>query len=252
MDVQAAFAREFLRPALQAGALRTRALVDALVAPIVARTLVEVARIEQAEAIAYGAGGPAAARLGASIAALSPAATVIAVGDAWTTDAAEQIEYARLRNVLCAPDTEDAAPPPAAAGDEPAHVDIRFDRGAPVALNGIEMPLQDLVATLGTIAAARGISEPAPLLLHAAHAALRANAEMDLESAAFAATIEHAYAALLEDGRWFSALRRALDAAVAVLQEEATGTARLTLFAGRHETSARRDDRPTLLPMASR
>jgi argininosuccinate synthase len=266
LDVQAVFAREFLGPALRAGALQTEAMIAALAAPIVARTLVEIAAIEQADALAHGARGAAAARLQAAIAALDPAAAVLPVAERWSMDHAAQLEYARLRHVLgSAFDAgEDAGEPgrPASpvtsaerASGEPAQaaqVDVRFGRGVPIAVNGIEMPLQDLVATLGTIAGAQRLADSPAVLLHAAHATLEASAEPDAATAAFAARIAEDYGRLIVRGAWYTPLRRALDASVAVLQDELAGIVRLTFRDGRVETSARREDRPTLLPMASR
>jgi argininosuccinate synthase len=129
--------------------------------------------------------------------------------------------------------------------DEPALVEINFDRGAPAAINGIEMPLVDLISSLGTIAAAHGVGRveapsptsvafetPAAVVLHAAHRALQARLLDDEGFEPFAAVVRREYPRLIADGRWFSPLREALDAFVNRAQEQVTGAVRMKLFKG--------------------
>jgi argininosuccinate synthase len=130
---------------------------------------------------------------------------------------------------------------PAECPDEPAVVNIAFDHGIPKAINGVFMPLLELIDSLGTIARAHGVGRvaadgrlceaPAAVLLHAAHRQLQAAATAgDLQ--AFARAVSLRYVDLVCDGRWFTPLREALDAFVDKVQERVTGDVRLDLFKG--------------------
>jgi argininosuccinate synthase len=254
LDVSGPFAREYVAPALRAGALQDRSTVAALARPMIAKTLIEIAAIEQAAAVAHGASSAAGSRnLAAAFAALSPGTPVIAPARDWGMAPAEQVEYASRRNVLCA----DAATPherpmpKAAAGrpHEPASVDIRFVSGVPTAINSIEMPLADLVATLATIASAHGVVEPL-VTLQTAHDALQRLTLGD-ELDRFARIAGREYEAIISAGRWFSPLRGALDAFVTAAQESVTGVVRMKLSEGTVETTALRERRPKSLPLVA-
>jgi argininosuccinate synthase len=139
---------------------------------------------------------------------------------------------------------------PAECPDEPAYVDIAFERGVPVALNGVTMPLVELIGTLSTIAGAHGVGRidvvenrlvgiksrevyeaPAALALHAAHKELqKLVTTRDLDR--FARTVSLHYADIVYDGLWFTPLREALDAFVNQVQERVTGVVRLKLVKG--------------------
>ena len=116
--------------------------------------------------------------------------------------------------------------------DEPAYVEIAFERGVPAAINSVAMPMIELIACLSTIASAHGVGRidvvehrvgssklrevgeaPAAVLLHAAHRELRkVAAPRELER--FSRTVSAEYADLIYGGLWFSPLRAALDAFV--------------------------------------
>ena len=128
---------------------------------------------------------------------------------------------------------------------EPAFVDIAFVRGVPTALNGVVLPLTELVASLGMLAAAHGVGHirnqrllcaaPAAVLLHTAHYELtRAATSPEVE--AFTAAARLAYVDLIEGARWFSPLREALDAYFGVVQARVNGHVRLRLFKGDYST----------------
>lgn len=254
LDVRDAFAQDFVVPALQAGALQTPSAMSALARPMIAKMLVEIAAIEQAGTIAHGARAGSRA-LATAISMLDPAASVIAVANEWSMTPPEQVEYARLRNVLCVladPDEGGPAPKsPAECPDEAAYVEVRFDRGAPVAINGIEMPLTDLLATLTTIAAAHGVVRPPAVLLHAAYSALRTLDAAPEGMHRSVAMVGREYLDLIEQGLWFSPLRRALDAFVGVAREGVSGVVRMKLFKGDVDASARHQPQPTRLTVVS-
>ena len=140
--------------------------------------------------------------------------------------------------------------PPAECPDEPAYVEIAFSRGRPSAINGVEMPLIDLIASLGTIAGAHGVGRidmvenrlvgiksreiyeaPAAVALHAAHKELqKLVTTKDLERLCRFVSLQ--YADIVYNGLWFTPTREAVDALVEKVQERVTGVVRLKLFKG--------------------
>lgn len=192
IDAREEFAREYILPALQAGALYEDRypLATALARPLVAKRLVEIARMERATAIAHGCRGKGndQVRLDVSARSIDPSIRVIAPAREWEMSPAEAAEFAAARG-LPAPRAgdgpystdanlwgrsiecgvlEDAwAEPPeeiftltrgvAETPDEPAYVEIEFQSGVPVRANGIEMPMLELIESLDTIAGAHGV-----------------------------------------------------------------------------------------------
>jgi argininosuccinate synthase len=285
VDAREEFAREYILPALQAGALYEERypLATALGRPLIARKLVEIARIEGASAIAHGCTGKGndQVRLDVSARAIDPDITVIAPAREWGLTRPEEIEYARQRGIpvpatVESPYSIDAnlwgrsiecgvledpwvEPPeeiytltraPAACPDTPAYVEIAFERGVPVAVNGVAMPLVELISSLETIAGAHGVGRvdmvenrlvgiksreiyeaPAAVVLHAAHRELESFViPRDLER--LARDLGRTYADLVYNGQWFTPMREAIDAFVQKVQERVTGTVRLKLFKG--------------------
>jgi len=285
VDVRREFAERYILPALQAGALYEDRypLATALGRPLIATKLVEIAEIERAGAIAHGCTGKGndQVRIDVSARALNPAIRVIAPAREWGMSRPAEIEYARARGIhvpasVESPYSTDAnlwgrsiecgvledpwvEPPeeiyaltksPTACPDAPAYVEIEFEGGAPVKVNGIAMPLSELVGSLETIAGAHGVGRidmvenrlvgiksreiyeaPAATVLYAAH--------RDLEAMVMARDLERlkhqlgrVYADLVYNGLWFTPTRDAIDAFVAKIQERVTGTARLRLFKG--------------------
>jgi argininosuccinate synthase len=190
LDVRDEFAREYVLPVLHADAVHEdgRPLVAALARPLIARKLVDVARMEGAYAIGHGCKAADRALFDRSIHALDPRVEVIAPACLWAMSGADVAEYAR-RHGIAAPDARptldnadanlwgrsiacvaaDAANAdaldevytltraPHAAPDEPACLDIEFDAGVPIRANGIDMPLVELIESLETIAGAHGV-----------------------------------------------------------------------------------------------
>jgi argininosuccinate synthase len=120
----------------------------------------------------------------------------------------------------------------------------------PAAINGVSMPLLDLISSLTTIAGAHGVGRldlveprpsgresrvvheaPAAVVLHAAHTALQAFVTTE-EAERFSRIVSQQYAGLIAGGLWYSPLREALDAFVDRVQERVTGVVRLELFQG--------------------
>lgn len=190
IDAREEFAREYVLPSLQAGALYENAypLATALGRPLIAKRLVEIARMEGAGAIAHGCIGKIndQVRIEVSARTLGPELRLIAIGREWGMSRAEAIEYARGhgipipmpgpysidanlwgRSIECGVLEDPWAEPPediytltrAAKDcpDEPAYVEIDFESGVPVRTNGVEMSLLELVESLETIAGTHGV-----------------------------------------------------------------------------------------------
>src|SRR5262249_40289282 len=121
---------------------------------------------------------------------------------------------------------------PAECPDQPAYLEIAFERGVPTAINGVTMPLLDLIARLGTIAGTHGVGRvdmvenrlvgiksreiyeaPAAVVLHAAHKELqKLVTTRDFDRIARYISLQ--YADLVYNGLWFTPTREALDAFV--------------------------------------
>jgi argininosuccinate synthase len=276
LDVEAAFARDLLWPIARAG-------VDAtlpptwLAAPLVARAMTQIARMEQAGAVAHGAAGWDATRLESAVRDLDPTLAVApavtaqfgsrpalesyleARGQSSCGHAPLRSEVSLWGRRICGSALQDAAqaPPPnalrptrtAGAPGNGAVLELTFDRGWPVAVNGVSMPLVEILDSVGTIAGAQGIGRadlvvsdafgrprreihetPALTVLRQAHAAIT---ELIVPRGAdgFAPFAAGEYASVLRDGRWYAPARLALDAYVDTTQKSVTGSATLALSA---------------------
>jgi argininosuccinate synthase len=272
-------------PALQANALYEDQypLATALGRPLIAKKLVEIARQEGATAIAHGCTGKGndQVRLDVGVRALEPSLAVIAPARIWGMTRADEIEYARARGIsvpatIESPYSTDAnlwgrsiecgvledswiEPPEeiftltksaAAAPDIPAYLELAFEAGVPVAVNGVVMPLTELIRSVGTIAGAHGVGRidvvenrlvgiksreiyeaPAAVALHAAHRKLEGLVvTRDLHRLKRDLAVR--YADLVYNGLWFTPTREAIDAFVASVQPRVTGTVRVKLFKG--------------------
>jgi argininosuccinate synthase len=192
VDAREEFARHYILPALQAGAVYEDRypLATALGRPLIAKHVVEIAKMEGATAIAHGCTGKDNDQVGLDVSAraLDPGIQVIAPARMWAMTRTDEIEYARVRNIqvpatLANPYSTDSnlwgrsiecgvledpwlEPPddiftltraPADCPDEPAYLEIEFDAGVPVRTNGIDMPLLELFESLETIAGTHGV-----------------------------------------------------------------------------------------------
>jgi argininosuccinate synthase len=278
LDGREEFARDFITRALKADAVADdRAPIGpALAVPLIARRLVEIAAIEQATVVAHGAADhAAAARFDTTIRALEPGLTVLAPARDWNLTRIEAIAYASSRNIatgvspdmpystdanawgrfVAGVDTDSWHEPAedlfaltiaaATCPSEPAYLDVSFERGIPTAVNGVTMPLIDIIGTVGMIAGSHGVGRldiaasrareigeaPAAAVLHLAHAELQ-KLVIPKSAARFSQTVSREYADLIDRGAWFSPLREALDACVDRMQDRVTGAVRLKLFKG--------------------
>ncbi len=285
LDLREEFARDFILPALQADALDDDGfpMAAALGRPLIAQRLVEIAAIEKATSVAHGCVGSrhGRGRLEIALTQLDPALDVRPVVRTFDMNRREQAAYAKTRNLPVVLDVElpDAVesnlwgrsvqwsapshpspdPPkdvytltrsPSECPDEPAYIDVAFERGVPKAINGVMMTLVELTASLGTLAGAHGVGRidrlteadgrtrvrhvgeaPAAVVLHRAHRELQrlvSTPELD----GFGRAVSREYAALVNGGLWFTPLRGALDAFVERVQQRVTGVVRLKLLKG--------------------
>ena len=153
---------------------------------------------------------------------------------------------------------------PAECPDQPAYVEIAFERGVPTAINGVEMPMLELIASLATIAGAHGVGRidmvenrlvgiksrevyEAPGGRRPARRAQGTAEDGDDEGAdRFSRAVSLQYADTVYDGLWFTPLREALDAYVDKVQERVTGVIRMKLFKGDCRIVGRQSRSPVL------
>ncbi|MCM3704794.1 MULTISPECIES: argininosuccinate synthase [Cytobacillus] len=285
IDAKEEFSNEYALIALQAHALYENKypLISALSRPLIAKKLVEVAEKEGAVAVAHGCTGKGndQVRFEVAIQALNPDLQVLAPVREWSWSREEEIEYAKQNNIpipinLDSPYSIDqnlwgrsnecgvledpwAAPPEDAydltvslekAPDTPDTVEIGFEKGVPVSLNGNSMKLSVLIAELNEIAGKHGVGRidhvenrlvgiksrevyecPGAMTLLKAHKELE-DLTMVKEMAHFKPVIEKKVAELIYEGLWFSQLNNALTAFLKETQTFVTGTVRVKLFKG--------------------
>ena len=295
IDAREEFARDYVMRALQARAMYEERypLASALGRPLIAKHLVAVARMEGAMAVAHGCTGKDNDQVGLdiSIHALDSTLRVIAPAREWNMSRTDEIEYARRKDIpvpvtIDSPYSIDSnlwgrsiecgvledpwleppeeiyslTRPAKECPDDPAYVEIDFERGVPLRANGVDMPLVELVESLETIAGAHGVGRidmvenrlvgiksrevyeaPAAVLLHMAHAELeKLVIPRDLERLKH--DMGRIYADAVYNGLWYSPTREAIDAFVAAIQPRVTGTVRLKLFKGDCRVAGRRSD----------
>jgi argininosuccinate synthase len=242
IDAREIFAADYIWPVVQAGVSRTERFAAALAMPLLARKLIEVARIEQADAVAHGATGRDADIFDRILATMAPGLPVIRAhsGAAGTTAATPEPNlWARPIGDDTAPFRDDSSDFPAVA----ATLDIEFDDGIPVRLNGVDMPLIELIESLETIAGAHRIGQrrrlllavtteaPAPIVLEDAYAACKRSV-FDRDVLALQSAMTLAYERLITDGDWGRPQHDALAAFVAALQPRVRGHVRMELHRG--------------------
>jgi argininosuccinate synthase len=186
LDVRESFATEGLLPALRAGALADAGPATAvhLARPLVARHLVDIARLERATAVAHAASGSDREAMDALIRAVDPAIAIMTPADTWKLSAADKLDILRDRGVaesLADADQSQALEAP----DSPATVEIAFEQGAPVEISGVPMGVAELIQCLDTIAGGHGVGRgrgqgtAALIVLDAAHRALQETGALD-------------------------------------------------------------------------
>ncbi len=292
-DARDIFVRFFCWPALQAGALYEGIypLGTALARPLIAKLLVDVAHRVGANAVAHGCTGKGndQVRFDVAVAALDPSLKIIAPVRDYRMHRDEEIIYAREHGIpipvnLDSPYSIDenlwgrsveaglledpwVEPPddayawtrsPREAPDEPEYVEIEFDQGIPIGLNGELLDGVELVARLNRIGGNHGVGRidhienrligiksrevyeaPAAVILHAAHAELE-KLTLSKDQMRFKQVVAAEIADLVYNGQWFSALHQDLAAYVVNSQRYVNGVVRMKLYKGSLQVASRR------------
>lgn len=296
IDVQQQFVQEFAFPAIQANALYENRypLATALARPLIAQILVEVAEKYGADAIAHGCTGKGndQVRFDVSIGALNPNIKILAPAREWGMSREETIAYGEKcgisfpvkksspysidRNLLgmaieAGPLEDPWVEPPediygmtkaiADTPDEPEYVEIGFQAGIPVSLNGEALNGVDLISRLNAIAGNHGVGRidmienrlvgiksrevyesPAMVVLIQAHRDLE-SLVLTSDVTRYKRGIEETYSQIVYNGLWFSPLKGAIDAFIKQTQERVSGTVRVKLFKGNCNIVGRKSDK---------
>ena len=297
-DVREEFARDFIVPGLKAGAMYedVYALSTAFGRPLMAKKLVEAARQVGAVAIAHGCTGKGndQVRFDAGVKTLSAHGEplrIIAPAREWEMTRDEEKDFAikaglELREVgedqrvysidrnmwglaVEGEDLEDTwlEPPedafswtasPEDAPDEPQEVEISFEQGVPVALDGEKLDIVELIEQLNVMAGAHGVGRvdhlenrlvgiksrevyetPAASVMFQALSALETST-LSRDQQRIKAQLAQVYADLVYDGRWYTLLRENLDAFVNSTMRYTTGDVRVKLYKGSSTVIGRR------------
>jgi argininosuccinate synthase len=286
VDARVQFASEYLIPAIKANGLYGGGypLFTALGRPLIAKLAVEHARRYGCDTIAHGCTGKGndQVRIEATVATLAPELKLIAPVRSWQMGREEEIAYAREHGIPIKGGTEAApysiddnlwgrssegrwieelehAPEddvfqlvtrPEAAPDEPELVELTFERGIPVALNGERLELVELIEAAAEIGARHGVGiidqiedrivglkvrdiyeAPAAALILTAHQELE-RLVCTIHQNQFKPQLDRQWAFLVYAGLWWEPLRSDLDAYMNEVNERVTGSIGLKLFKG--------------------
>lgn len=286
LDLKEEFIADYVWPVVKAGAVYEKKylLGTSFARPLIAKRLVEIAEKEGADAVAHGATGKGndQVRFEISVKALAPQLAIIAPWREWSIRSREDaIDFAEAHNIPIpvtkehdysmdrnmwhlsheGSDLEDPwnAPKdalfivtntPETAPDKAEYVELEFEQGVPVAVNGKKMSPATIVENLNEIGIrngvgicdmvenrlvgmkSRGVYEtPGGSIIYYAHNELE-NLCLDRATMSYKQMVGIKYSELVYDGMWFSPLREALAAFVDETQKTVTGTVRLKLYKG--------------------
>lgn len=287
-DLRKEFVEDYLWPMLKSGAVYENGylLGTSIARPLIAKEQVKIAQQEGADAVAHGATGKGndQVRFELTFMALDPSLKIIAP---WKDPSFEltsreaAVDYAKKRNIPIeqskkkiysrdrnlwhisheGADLEDPANEPqdhlfvisnpiSKTPNKADYVEVGFEKGVPVSLNGRKVDSVKLVAQLNDLGGLHGVGQadlvenrlvgmksrgvyetPGGTILYTAHRALEMLC-LDRETAHYKQQVALRYAELVYYGQWFTPLRKALDAFVDSTQEKVSGTVRLRLFKG--------------------
>jgi argininosuccinate synthase len=294
VDAREQFATEYVVPAVKANAIYGLAypLFTALGRPLIAKLAVEYARLHNCDTIAHGCTGKGndQVRIEATIATLAPELKVIAPVRGWQMGREEEIEYARKNGIPIKGGAEqtpysiddnlwgrssegrwiedlDHAPDddvfqlvtrPELAPDDPQIVELTFERGVPVAVDGERLGIVELLERVAQLGMRHGVGivdhiedrivglkvrdiyeVPAAAILLPAHAELE-RLVCTIHQNQFKANLDRQWAYLVYAGLWWEPLRSDLDAYMESVNEQVTGTIGMKLFKGSARVVTRR------------
>ena len=297
-DLRREFVEEYVWPTLRIGAVygRSYLLGTAMARPLLAKRQVEIARRVGADAVAHGCTGRGndQVRFELTFAALAPELEVVAPWREWEiTSREDALAYARARGIPLSgvdetklysrdenlwhisheggPLEDPAFEPeeemylwtvaPEAAPDTPEYLEIGFEAGIPVSLDGEPMDALALLTTLNQVGSRHGIGRadivedrlvgmksrgvyetPGGTLLYQAKKELE-SITVDRRSMELLDRMAARFADLVYEGRWWTPEREALDAMAQVLVRDVTGSVRLKLYKGSAFVAGRRSPR---------
>ncbi|MBI1734794.1 MAG: argininosuccinate synthase [Candidatus Rokubacteria bacterium] len=297
VDLREEFVRDFVFPMLRANTVYEGSylLGTSIARPLIARGQVDVALAEGADAVSHGATGKGndQVRFELTYAALAPHLRVIAPWREWDMKArTDLIEFAK-KHGIDVPVTKErpysmdrnlfhisyeggiledpwAAPPakmflltqsPEDAPDAPVEVEIEFESGNPVAVDGRRRGPVDLLTHLNRLGGEHGVGRvdlvenrfvgmksrgvyetPGGTILHVGHRALE-SITLDRETLHLRDSLVPRYAEMIYYGFWFSPERQALQALMDDGQRDVTGTVRLKLYKGNVTVLGRKSPR---------
>jgi argininosuccinate synthase len=297
VDLRETFVRDFIFPMLRANAVYEGAylLGTSIARPLIAQAQVEIALKEGADAVAHGATGKGndQVRFELTYAALAPQLRVIAPWREWELNSRTALmDFARHHDIPVPVTAERpystdrnlfhvsyeggiledpwAEPPdkmfqltqsPESAPDVPVQVELEFEAGDPVAVDGRRLDPVELLAALNRVGGEHGIGRvdlvenryvgmksrgvyetPGGTILHVARRALE-SLTLDREVLHLRDSLVPRYAEMIYYGFWFSPERRALQTLMDECAREVTGTVRLKLYKGNVSIAGRRSPR---------
>jgi argininosuccinate synthase len=293
-DLRDEFVTEFVFPTMRAGAIYERKylLGTSFARPLMARRQVEIAEQEGADAVAHGCTGKGndQVRFELAFKALNPKLRIIAPWREWDLKSREdEIDYAQDRKIPITVSKEkiysedrnlwhlsheggiledpwnepeenmfSLTISPEKAPDKPQYVEIQFENGNPIAVDGKTLTPVKVIETLNKIGGAHGIGRadlvenrlvgmksrgvyetPGGTLLLAAHRELE-SLTLDRATLHYKDILAGKYAELVYNGQWFTPLRYAMDAFVDSIQTRVAGVVRLKLYKGNIIVAGRR------------
>jgi argininosuccinate synthase len=285
-DLKEEFVTDFIFPTLKAGAVYEDKylLGTSMARPLIAKRLVEIAKLEGCDTICHGATGKGndQVRFELTIKALAPEMKIIAPWRIWDIRSREdEIEYLEKHGIPVpvskkrpysvdrnlwhssheGADLEDPwnepqndlytiCKPPEDAPDKPTYVNIAFEKGVPVAVDGKKLSPVDIIETLNRMGAENGVGiddivenrlvgmksrgvyeNPGGTILYEAHRALE-SITLDRDTLHYKQGVALKFAEMVYYGQWYTPLREALSAFVDSTQQNAAGEVRIKLYKG--------------------
>jgi argininosuccinate synthase len=295
VDARNLFVDCFVFPALMAGAMYEGRypLATALGRPLIAKLMVDAAKEHKATAVAHGCTGKGndQVRFDVTFQTLAPHLKIIAPVREWTMSRPEALAFAKKHNIPVEAKPESPfsvdqnlwgrsceagvledpweEPPaeayawttdPARSPDKPDEIEIEFDHGKPVGLDGTRLDGVTIIERLNLLAGRHGVGRidhvenrlvgiksrelyeaPAAIVLHTAHRSLESLC-LTKQAARFKTAVAQEYADLIYNGLWFSAFHQDLYAFVASNQRYVGGTVRVRLFKGSATVTGRKSE----------
>ncbi|MDR0357037.1 MAG: argininosuccinate synthase [Clostridiales Family XIII bacterium] len=296
LDIKDEFVSDYIWPTLKAGAIYENdyLLGTSMARPLMAKKLTEIAKAEGASIIAHGCTGKGndQVRFEASVHALAPSIRILAPWRIWDFKSREDlIDYAVAHNIPIEQSREKIysrdqnlwhisheggnledtwneykddihvmSETIEKAPDKPTFVEIGFEAGVPVSLDGEKLSGVAIVEKLNELGGANGVGTidivenrlvgmksrgvyetPGGTILMNAHYAIE-TLILDRDTQFWKKQLANKYAQLVYDGQWFTPLREALDAFVDSTSKDVTGVVRMKLYKGNAVATAMKSD----------